>query len=56
MSRYTPNQSRAEYIADLRDELSELRARAKTSTPQTGLVLVKRMVKIERKLKAMGAS
>jgi len=56
MTRYTPNMTHAEYIAALNDELRELQARAKTSTAQSSLVFIKRMVKIERKLKAMAAS
>ena len=37
-------------------ELTDLQARYPRSTAQTGLVLVKRMVKIKRKLISMGAA
>lgn len=43
-------------IARLTAELTDLQARYPRSTAQTGLVLVKRMVKIKRKLISMGAA
>ena len=43
-------------IARLTAELADLQARYPSSTAQTGLVLVKRMVKIKRKLISMGAA
>ena len=43
-------------IARLTSELADLQARHPNSTAQTGLVLVKRMVKIKRKLISMGAA
>ena len=43
-------------IARLTAELADLQKRYPSSTAQTGLVLVKRMVKIKRKLIQMGAA
>ena len=43
-------------ITRLTAELADLQARHPNSTAQTGLVLVKRMVKIKRKLISMGAA
>ena len=43
-------------IARLTTELADLQKRYPSSTAQTGLVLVKRMVKIKRKLISMGAA
>jgi len=43
-------------IARLTAELTDLQARYPSSTAQTGLVLMKRMVKIKRKLINMGAA
>ena len=43
-------------ITRLTSELADLQARYPNSTAQTGLVLMKRMVKIKRKLISMGAA
>jgi hypothetical protein len=43
-------------IARLTAELTDLQARYPRTTAQSGLVLVKRMVKIKRKLISMGAA
>ena len=46
--------TRTEIIAALHAEALELQARYPSSTTQTGLVLSKRMVKIDRQLATMG--
>ena len=48
--------SNAADIARLPSELADLQKRYPSSTAQTGLVLMKRMVKIKRKLISMGAA
>ena len=48
--------SNAADIARLTSELADLQKRYPSSTAQTGLVLMKRMVKIKRKLISMGAA
>ena len=45
-----------EYITRLTAELADLQKRYPTSTAQTGLVLMARIVKIKRKLVSMGAA
>ena len=48
--------SNAADIARLTSELADLQARYPRTTAQSGLVLMKRMVKIKRKLISMGAA
>lgn len=53
MTRYTPNMTDADLAVAMRSELAELQRRYPNSTAQSGLVLMRRMVKIRRKLEKL---
>jgi len=53
MTRYTPNMTDADLAAAMRSELAELQRRYPNSTTQSGLVLMKRMVHLQRDLEKL---
>jgi len=53
MTRYTPNMTNADLVAAMTSELAELQRRYPNSTAQSGLVLMDRMVRLQRELEKL---